>query len=64
MYFEGKTHTMLGTDEDPGLIFLAIHQLFEKQNVSTDRDFSIRYVFLDNNCHDSILICIFQRGLH
>lgn len=34
-YCAGKTHTLMGTPEDPGLTILTIHDIFEKMGSST-----------------------------
>lgn len=38
----GKTHTMLGDSNEPGLTVLAIRKVFENIKASVDRDFLLR----------------------
>ena len=38
----GKTHTMIGDDNKPGIIYLAVKDIFKKINESSDREFLVR----------------------
>lgn len=40
--FLGKSETMMGTDEDPGIQLLAIEQIFKKEGIPSDHEFKIR----------------------
>lgn len=39
----GKTHTMMGSVEEPGLISLAVENIFQTIERSTNRKFLLRY---------------------
>lgn len=41
----GKTYTMTGTDESPGIIQLAVLNLFDIIKKVPDRDFLVRFAF-------------------
>ncbi|GIQ85728.1 kinesin-like protein, partial [Kipferlia bialata] len=43
----GKTHTMTGTDADPGIIPLIVSELFERTETDKDRDYSVRCSYLE-----------------
>ncbi|XP_047519330.1 kinesin-related protein 4-like isoform X2 [Pieris napi] len=43
----GKTHTMTGTDESPGIIHLAVLNLFDLIRKIPDRDFLLRVSFVE-----------------
>ncbi|XP_028967799.1 centromere-associated protein E [Galendromus occidentalis] len=43
----GKTHTMMGNDQDPGVIKRAIAQIFDNIHKATDREFLIRISYLE-----------------
>jgi centromeric protein E len=47
----GKTHTMVGTKEEPGIVQLAIKDIFEEIENCKDRTFLIR---LDYHLHLSL----------
>jgi centromeric protein E len=38
----GKTHTMVGNEDEPGIIILAVREIFKEIGASTDREFLIR----------------------
>jgi centromeric protein E len=42
MFMIGKTHTMLGTDDQPGLIQIAVRDLFRIVSERADRDYTLR----------------------
>lgn len=42
----GKTHTMIGTSEEPGIIPLSIKYIFHTISNITGREFLLRFVFL------------------
>ena len=43
----GKTHTMLGSQEKPGIMFLTMKELFKVQKKLTDRVYAMRISFLE-----------------
>lgn len=44
----GKTHTMLGKDENPGITFLTMSELFsKKEELSEERDFDLGITYLE-----------------
>ena len=44
----GKTHTMLGTADNPGITFLAMKQIFEQtRSLQHERDYTIKMSFLE-----------------
>ncbi|EDQ85907.1 uncharacterized protein MONBRDRAFT_34081 [Monosiga brevicollis MX1] len=43
----GKTHTMMGTDDHPGIIPQAIDDIFESIEAQNDREFLLRVSFLE-----------------
>jgi kinesin family protein 18/19 len=43
----GKTHTMLGNADKPGIMFQTMKELFRIKNQFTDRDYSLRISFLE-----------------
>jgi centromeric protein E len=43
----GKTHTMLGNDSDPGVIWRAINSIFEKIEVTEQKQFLIRVSYME-----------------
>ncbi|XP_010061634.2 kinesin-like protein KIN-7N isoform X2 [Eucalyptus grandis] len=43
----GKTFTMNGSDADPGIIRLAVGDVFEKINMMSDREFLIRVSYME-----------------
>eukprot|EP00798_Chlamydomonas_sp_ICE-L_P003492 gene3493-13558_t len=43
----GKTFTMRGSPEDPGLIPLAVHEIFETINAANDREFLLRVSYME-----------------
>ncbi|KAI3671591.1 hypothetical protein L1987_87330 [Smallanthus sonchifolius] len=43
----GKTFTMNGSDNDPGVINRAVKDIFDKTNASTDREFLIRVSYME-----------------
>ncbi|KAF7850349.1 hypothetical protein BT93_L5604 [Corymbia citriodora subsp. variegata] len=43
----GKTFTMNGADADPGIIRLAVRDVFEKINTMSDREFLIRVSYME-----------------
>ncbi|KAK3425624.1 hypothetical protein EUGRSUZ_F02228 [Eucalyptus grandis] len=43
----GKTFTMNGSDADPGIIRLAVRDVFEKINMMSDREFLIRVSYME-----------------
>lgn len=46
----GKTHTMMGSVEEPGLISLTVENIFHTIERSTNRKFLLRYV-IHVNCY-------------
>lgn len=44
----GKTHTMLGKDDNPGITFLTMSELFDKKaELSQERDFDVGITYLE-----------------
>ncbi|CAH1453440.1 unnamed protein product [Lactuca virosa] len=43
----GKTHTMRGSSVEPGVIPLAVHDLFDKIQQETDREFLLRMSYME-----------------
>ncbi|KAK2991873.1 hypothetical protein RJ640_006028, partial [Escallonia rubra] len=43
----GKTFTMNGSDNDPGIIHRAVHDIFQKIQMTTDREFLIRVSYME-----------------
>ena len=53
IYFTGKTHTMYGTNEDPGVIRMAVEQLFYAMEETTSRQF---LMMVSSVCINNFLI--------
>ena len=54
----GKTYTMLGTEENPGIMLLSIEELFtsiEKYSFERDYKLKISYVEVYNECIKDLL---------
>ena len=43
----GKTHTMYGNESEPGIVFLAVKELFERIERDEDREFFVRASYLE-----------------
>ena len=43
----GKTHTMRGTSEDPGIVPRAVAEIFELINAAQDREFLLRVSYME-----------------
>ena len=43
----GKTHTMRGTPDEPGIIPLAVAEIFDKINSMQDREFLLRVSYME-----------------
>ena len=43
----GKTHTMRGTDGDPGIVPRAVHEIFDLINATQDREFLLRVSYME-----------------
>lgn len=43
----GKTHTMRGTPEEPGIIPLAVAEIFRQINSMQDREFLLRVSYME-----------------
>jgi centromeric protein E len=43
----GKTHTLLGTSQDPGIIILSVHGIFDRISVSTAKEFLVRVSYIE-----------------
>lgn len=46
----GKTHTMRGTAEDPGLVPLAVKEIFDLISTNKSREFLLRVSYMEVNC--------------
>ena len=43
----GKTHTLLGTSQEPGIIILSVHGIFDRIRVSTAKEFLVRVSYIE-----------------
>ena len=51
----GKTHTMRGTDGEPGIIPLAVREIFDRITSMQDREFLLRVSYMEACCmHDLV----------
>lgn len=47
----GKTHTMRGTDEEPGIIPLAVGEIFDHIGKTQEREFLLRVSYMEVQLH-------------
>lgn len=55
----GKTHTMIGTPEEPGIMFNTMNEIFDQMNIDKGQDtsYNVQVSFLEiynENIHDLI----------
>ncbi len=54
----GKTHTMLGSKEDPGVMYRTMNELFKRmEEAKEEKEFSVAFSYLEVN------ICVFAVSL-
>lgn len=46
----GKTHTMRGTPSEPGIINLAVHEVFSIIEANQEREFLLRVSYMEVRC--------------
>ena len=42
----GKTYTMMGTSQSPGLMFLSMRELFSRINTITDKKYVVKLMYI------------------
>lgn len=43
----GKTHTVMGTVEEPGLLIMAVHDVFDSISSSDDTEYLLRVSYIE-----------------
>lgn len=57
----GKTHTMVGTKDDPGCMVMALKDIFKASDNEENHEFKVYYRSLFMSCHVMFDIFIFKQ---
>lgn len=56
----GKTHTMLGSQSEPGVMYRTMKELFKRMDdAKEEKEFAVAFSYLEVNIWIFIVLCLF-----